>query len=304
MTEYLIGTGGWAYFKLGNKPSLKTYSQIFNFVEVNYTFYQYPKMQMIENWRRIVPSDFTFSVRCHQDLTHKIGFKPTNQAYEIFYKMVACCDALSSQYLVLETPAQYEINQENLTNAKDFFSSLNLRGTRLVWEYRAPKTEVVTNLMRDFNIIQSVDLSKESPSYNLDVTYSRLFGKGQQNIYQFSDEELLDIDQRAQATKSKIVMLSYHGLRMNTDAARHIQYKKTGKFLPVTSFTGVDSAKSVLSEDAKFPTTKSQLKIDQGWKVIDLTQDKRVHLSELLTEIPDKTYSNLEDVIKELKAVI
>ncbi len=303
MTEYLIGTGGWAYFKIDNKPSLKTYSEIFNFVEVNYTFYQYPKIQMVENWRRTVPENFTFSVRCHQDLTHKIGLKPVNSAYEVFYQMLVYCDALRSQYLVLETPAYYEINQDNLRDAKDFFSSLNLRGIRLFWEYRAPINGVVNGLMQDFSIIQCADLSKESPSYNLDVTYSRLFGKGQHNIYQFTDDEIMEIDQKAKATKSKIVLLSYHGLRMNSDAARHFQYRRTGNFIPVTQFVGVDSAKSVLVEDAKFPTTKSQLEKDQGWKVIDLIQNKRVHLSEVLSKIPDKTYSNLDDVVKELKAV-
>src|SRR5208283_362861 len=99
MIDYLVGTGGWAYFKVGNKPSLKTYSKIFNFVEVNYTFYEFPSIRTVENWRRSVPSDFTFAVRCHQDLTHNFGLRPINQAYEIFYQMRAYCDRLRSQYL-------------------------------------------------------------------------------------------------------------------------------------------------------------------------------------------------------------
>jgi len=303
LTDYLIGTGGWGYFKVNNKPSLRIYSEIFNFVEVNYTFYEYPRVQMVETWRRSVPSNFTFSVRCHQDLTHRVGLKPVDQAYEVFYHMKTYCDILKSNYLVLETPSKYVINQENIKDARDFFSSLNLKGIRLVWEYRAPTTQNVTDLMRDFGIIQCVDFSKEKPVYNLDVTYSRLFGKGKHNIYQFTDDELLEIDQKARNTNSKIVVLSYHGARMNTDAVRHLQYLKTGNFLPVTSFLGVDSAKTVLAEVAKFPTTKSQLTDDQGWKVIGLTNEKRVHLSDVLNKIPDKTYSNLNDVLIELKAL-
>ena len=77
LPDFLVGTGGWAYFKVPNKPSLKAYSEVFNFVEVNYTFYEYPDMHTVEGWRKTVPKNFTFSVRCHQDLTHKIGFKPT-----------------------------------------------------------------------------------------------------------------------------------------------------------------------------------------------------------------------------------
>jgi hypothetical protein len=204
----------------------------------------------------------------------------------------------------LETPAKYVANQENVKDARDFFSSLNLNGIRLVWEFRAPITQSVIGLMQDFNIVQCVDLSVEKPAHNLDVTYSRLFGRGQHNIYQFTDDELVEIDQKAQETNSKTIILSYHGVRMNSDAARHMQYKKTGNFLPVTAYAGVDSAKAILAEDATFPTTKSQLTVDQGWKVIDLTKDKRVHLSEFLNKIPDKTYSNLDDLIVELRAVL
>ena len=87
MTDYLVGTGGWSYFNVPNKPALKAYGEIFNFVEVNYTFYEYPTVQTVERWRRTVPKDFTFSVRCHQDLTHKIGLKPVDEAYEAFYKI-------------------------------------------------------------------------------------------------------------------------------------------------------------------------------------------------------------------------
>jgi uncharacterized protein YecE (DUF72 family) len=301
LPDFLVGTGGWAYFKVPNKPSLKAYSELFNFVEVNYTFYEYPTIQAVQGWRKTVPKNFTFSVRCHQDLTHNIGFVPTSQAYEIFYQMRSYCNTLSSPYLVLETPAKYEINQENAKDAWDFFFSLNLDGLRLVWEYRAPMTQTVIDLMQNFRIIPCIDLSMQSSNYNLDVTYSRLFGKGQHNIYQFTDDELAEIDQKAQETNSKTVILSYHGTRMNTDAARFLHYKSTGKFLPATAHTGFDSAKAVLAEDATFPATKTELKAEQGWKVIDVTPEKRVHLSEVLNKIPDKTYSNLEEIIKELR---
>ncbi len=182
-----------------------------------------------------------------------------------------------------------------------FFSSLNFNGLRLVWEYRAPITQKIMDLMEDFGIIQCVDLSRQYPSYDPDVAYSRLFGKGN-NIYQFTDDELAEIDQKAQETNSKTVILSYRA-RMNTDAARFLHYKGTGKFLPVTAYTGVDSARAVLSEDATFPSTKAELKAEQDWKVIDITPEKRAHLAEVLEKIPDKKYSNLEDVITELRAV-
>lgn len=304
MNKILIGTGGWGYFPSVEKPSLRLYSKIFNFVEVNSTFYHYPQIKIVENWRRNVPESFTFSVRCHQDLTHQIGIKPTDQAYEIFYVMLTYCRILKSPYLVLETPTKFVLNHKNYKETREFLSTIDLKGINLVWEYRAPITPTVTNLMQKFGIIQCIDLSRQQPAFNLEVTYSRLFGKGKHNIYQFTDEEIIEIDRKAKETDSKTIILSYHGTRMITDAARHVQYEKTGQFPQVTAYTGLESAKAVLFEDTKFPISKTQLTINQGWKVIDLTKDKRIHLSQILSAIPNKTYSNLEEVISEMKAII
>ena len=304
MTDYLVGTGGWAYFNVPNKPALEVYSEVFNFVEVNYTFYEYPDVRTVENWRRTVPESFTFSVRCHQDLTHRIGLKPVDEAYYVLSQMITYCETLDAPFLVLETPARYIFGQEEVDRARDFFSSSNLRGVRLVWEIRAPITAVVTAFMQDLGIVHSVDLSKEMPSFKADVVYSRLFGKGKHNMYQFTDDELVEIGQKSDSAGSKIVALSYHGVRMNTDAARFLKYKKMGEFMPATQFTGVDSARAVLSEDAQFPYSKAKLIEHQGWKVIDLTLSKRVHLSELLAHIPEKTYKSIEEVTSELGRIL
>jgi len=160
----------------------------------------------------------------------------------------------------------------------------------------------VYNLMRDFDIVQSADLSRDTPNVQSDVVYTRLFGKGKHNIYQFTDDELVDIDQKILKSQARTVVTSFHGLRMNTDAARFKHYKESGTFFPVTSFMGTDSAKQVLSEDAKFPSSKAALIEDQGWKVIDVTTEKRVHLSEYLVKIADRTYNSLDEVIRELEA--
>ena len=158
--------------------------------------------------------------------------------------------------------------------------------------------------MQDFNIIQCVDLSLKKPTFNTEVTYSRLFGKGQHNIYQFTDNELSEIQRRAEETNSKQIILAYHGVRMNGDALRFQQHLKTGDYLPVTSATGADSAKEVLEQDATFPTSKAELIKKQGWKVIDVKQNQTAHLSDFLSGIPDKNYNDIDEVLKELKPVI
>lgn len=193
LTDYLVGTGGWAYLEVPNKPSLKAYSEVFNFVEVNCTFYEYPDVRVVERWRRTVPEEFMFAVRCHQDLTHRIGLKPVDEAYYALSQMVAYCEILDAPFLVLETPASYFMTQEDVDRARDFFSSSNLRGVRLVWEMRATVTPAVVDLMRDFDVVHCVDLSREEPCLVSDVVYSRLFGKGKHNVYQFTDDELVKL---------------------------------------------------------------------------------------------------------------
>lgn len=303
--EFLIGAGGWAYFQVPNKPALKAYSEIFNFVEVNSTFYEYPSIQAVESWRCTVPADFTFSVRCHQDLTHRIGLKPTEEAYSVFNKAKGYCKALHAPFLVLETPASQNLDAAGIGAARDFFASTATDGLRLVWEYRAPFTPEVRGIMQDFGIIQSVDLSLQKPPLDADVVYSRVFGKGKHNLYQFTDEELSEIEENATSKPQvKKIAVSFHGARMYNDAARSQKHIRTGKFLPVTNYFGVDSAKAVLKEDTKFPKNKAELVADQGWKVIDVTADKRVHLSEVLGQIPERTYRSVDEVATALEAVI
>jgi uncharacterized protein YecE (DUF72 family) len=301
--EYLIGTGGWAYFQTRKKPSLKAYSENFNFAEVNYTFYEYPTPRMVERWRRIVPADFTFTVRCHQDLTHKIGLKTVDEAYAVFSKMLGICQVLHAPVLHLLTPATQPLDTQRLNQAEAFLSTISTKGIRLAWEIRSPISEGLTRLMQDHGIIHSVDLSREQPTHNSEFLYTRLFGKGKHNIYQFTDQELEEIEQTAAKCEAKTMMVVFHGLRMSTDASRFKKHIETGQFLPVTAYTGVESARAVLAEDARFPSTKAELVEHQGWKVIDLTANERIHLSDLLSKLPDRTYEGIQEVVTELEAL-
>ena len=68
----------------------------------------------------------------------------------------------------------------------------------------------------------------------------------------------------------------------------------------VTKSTGVNSLAEVLREDARFPSNKNELVNHQGWKIIDLTPTKRVHATDLLQKLPDKTYNGIGDIVQAL----
>lgn len=308
MGDYLIGTGGWAYFRVQRLKSLVAYSRIFNFVEVNSTFYRIPDLKIVEEWKRLVPPDFKFAVRAHSAITHKYELKPVEEAFEILEKMRKISETLDADILHVQTPPSLKLNDHVVEDFRHMLSSSRLGKVRLALELRenlphGPPHELL-KFMQDNGVIHSVDLSKdEKPMYDSDVLYTRLFGRGHHNIYQPTDEELEEIDHTALASKSEKVVMSFHFVRMYKDAARLKIYKQTGKFPKITRSTGLDSLQEVLKEDTVFPATKQYLIQTQGWKLFDETETKRIHLAEYLDGLPDRTYENLRQVTDQLGSV-
>jgi len=307
LSKYQIGAGGWAYFQVLGVHPLAAYSRAFDFVEVNSTFYEIPRLKLVKSWRRLVPPNFEFAVRCNKALTHKHKFKPTPEAFEVIEKMITICNTLKAEILHLQTPATFQPTKTNVELIRNFFSSTDSKGIRVALEMRGAKQPLNLDLvktMQDYNMIHCVDLSKnEEPSYKSDILYSRLFGKGPHNIYQPTDEQLKEIDRKTSKGDHKTVAVSFHFVKMYKDAARFKIYKQTGKFPTVTKSFGLSSLTEVLREDAKFPTTKRELTRHQGWKLIDLTADKRVHASYMLKELPEKTYNSINEVVQTLESI-
>ena len=76
-----IGTSGWSYHKgegtwkgyfypSGKINELEYYSQFFNTVEINSSFYRPPSPGYVYNWARRVPRGFLFTVKLWQKFTH------------------------------------------------------------------------------------------------------------------------------------------------------------------------------------------------------------------------------------------
>jgi uncharacterized protein YecE (DUF72 family) len=305
MKEYLIGTGGWAYFQVPALRPLMAYSRAFNFVEVNSTFYQIPPLKEAETWRRLVPPDFQFTVRAHRSITHKDKLEPTQEALETFERMKQICSVLKANVLHLQTPPSFKPTQTSISHFREFLSSVNLGKLALAMEIRGiPSSKLPSDLlktMQDHNIVHCVDVSKgEVPAYESATLYSRLFGRGYHNIYQPTDEELREIDKKASRGGFEKVILSFHFVSMYKDAARLKIYKETGKFPKVTGSTGLTSLEEVLGKDASFPMTKQELIHNQGWKLFDLTEDKRVLAREFLQKLPQGTYKNIGEVMDTL----
>jgi len=79
--QIYIGTSGWSYprgegtwkgyfYPAGKLDELEYYSQYFDTVEINSSFYRPPNAGVASGWARRVPPDFRFAVKLWQKFTH------------------------------------------------------------------------------------------------------------------------------------------------------------------------------------------------------------------------------------------
>ena len=85
-TKIYLGTSGWSYpkgegtwtgyfYPTGKINELEYYSQFFNTVEINSSFYRPPNPGYVYNWAKRVPQGFLFTVKLWQKFTHPRMYK-------------------------------------------------------------------------------------------------------------------------------------------------------------------------------------------------------------------------------------
>ena len=85
-TKIYVGTSGWSYpkgegtwtgyfYPSGKINELEYYSQFFNTVEINSSFYRPPNPGYVYNWAKRVPQGFLFTVKLWQKFTHPRMYK-------------------------------------------------------------------------------------------------------------------------------------------------------------------------------------------------------------------------------------
>jgi uncharacterized protein YecE (DUF72 family) len=299
MPESLVGAGGWGYFSGG----LEAYAKAFRFAEVNATFYRRIPDAMARRWRARVPADFVFSVKAHRDVTHAGRLRASAAGREAFAQTWRTARLLGAPFVILETPASLDFESSQISGLGDLASMAN-RGSRLGLEARTYTRKALPpelrRTMEDHAILDVVDLSQTRSRVADDTQYTRLFGPGPHNVYQFDDEELRAMD-RAGGDAVRVAF-TFHGVRMYSDAARFLTFKRTGAFPAATPSRGLASLEAVLMPDARFPSSKDDLVQQHGWKVIDLDDHTRAHAHRLLSALPRQTFRSVGDVVQALGA--
>jgi uncharacterized protein YecE (DUF72 family) len=98
VTEYFLGCSGFYYNhwrgrfypeKLPKTKWLQHYSERFNTLEVNNTFYRYPTEKLLNGWYQKTPENFRFTLKANRAITHTRKFHNTEQLTVTFYKLAA-----------------------------------------------------------------------------------------------------------------------------------------------------------------------------------------------------------------------
>jgi uncharacterized protein YecE (DUF72 family) len=95
--NWLIGCSGFHYkewkdffypAKLPSNQWFSYYTQHFNSIELNVTFYRFPQLAFLQNWYDLSPDQFVFSVKVPRQITHYKKFAGTEQLMGDFYSVI------------------------------------------------------------------------------------------------------------------------------------------------------------------------------------------------------------------------
>jgi len=293
----------------GFPTSMKKYFESFSLVELNSTFYQYPQEKTVEGWREKAPENFEFTVKAHQDISHKAKMKAEEASLQTFERMKQICKTLNSKILLIQTPGS--LRPDGLADAEKFFREINREDLVLVWETRGPAWENPEVYRRLGRVLEKLDVTHVTdpfrimPAYTGELAYFRLHGLGERMYYyQYTDLELRKLRELITAYEKggREVYVLFNNLSMFEDGLRFMEYLSKRKFPKITSSTGLESVKEVV-EKTRYPIAKGMLIKRLGWRLVELEEGRQVRLETVLADLHSKTFSSVDELVKEVKSV-
>lgn len=143
MKKYFIGTSGWNYEhwirrfypkKLQQKKWLEFYSQHFNTVEINMTFYRWPKESFFKSWYKRTPKDFKFTLKATRLITHIKKLKNVKKLVKDFYKLTSLLKEKLA-CILWQLPPSFKPNEKNIKKLENFLKLLNKKYKNVI-EFR------------------------------------------------------------------------------------------------------------------------------------------------------------------------
>src|SRR3989475_12291688 len=137
MSQLLVGAGGWAYFQVPGTDSLEAYSQAFDFVELNSSYYELPAISIASEWRKRVPDGFRFSVRCPRILVDHYGLNLLPGTRLLIERLEEVCKRLEAEVMTVLIRTGSPIKESELAaRVRDFLGTFSSGGTVVGGEFK------------------------------------------------------------------------------------------------------------------------------------------------------------------------
>ncbi len=203
--RFFVGTSGWSYKhwkgvfypqELSQSKWLKYYSQHFDTVEINNSFYRLPEKETFVAWRKATPPNFIFAVKANRFITH---MKKLSQPDLSLSKFFDNSSGLNKKLgpILFQLPPFWNLN---LKRFKEFVAALKrqkiIKGMRITLEIRNATwlSEDVYYILKNANISLCfsdwTNLKVEGP-VTADFVFIRRHGSSVLYASEYSDEELI-----------------------------------------------------------------------------------------------------------------
>ncbi len=217
---YFLGCSGYFYWgwkgrfypkELKPKDWLHYYAKFFNTVEVNSTFYNFPKKENLRRFYRETPEGFLISVKANRLITHMKKFIGTEELIRDFYSVVD--EGLREKIgcILFQLPPSFRYSEENLEKILDQLDP----SFRNVVEFRHEswwREEVYEELRKRGVAFCSVSSPKlpEELVQTSDFVYIRFHGKEGWYRYNYSEEELKGWAERIRSAPAREVFAYFN----------------------------------------------------------------------------------------------
>jgi uncharacterized protein YecE (DUF72 family) len=132
--QIYVGCSGWSYsswkgpfypIDLDNSEWLNYYSHVFDFVEIDSSFYRIPTAFTVKNWLKRTPDNFRFTAKFPKVITHDKRLKNVENELEIFFSQIDPLQDKTSALLIQLPPSLGIV--EGLEALREFVPELDNR---------------------------------------------------------------------------------------------------------------------------------------------------------------------------------
>ena len=197
---FFIGTSGFSYSawkksfypdKLPSSQWLEYYSTQFNTVEINSSFYHFPRVSTLRKMYDSTPENFRFSIKMNRQVTHYSRMKDTKNLIDEFILTAESGFGEKLGCILFQLPPSFKYTAENLDNLLKNIPN----GSRFVIEFRHISwwDKSIFEALEKHNLtFCNVSFPKlpDETIMTSDVFYQRMHGVPEIFKSQYSDIEL------------------------------------------------------------------------------------------------------------------